>query len=395
MQYRPFGKLDFKVSALGFGAMRLPVKDQRVDEDEAARMLHFAVEAGCNYVDTAWPYHDGQSEEFLGRALKDGYRDKVKLATKLPSWEVKRAADFDRFLDAQLARLQTDSLDVYLLHSLGKDSWARLDSLGVLDWAERARRAGKFRYLGFSFHDDLDAFKTVVDAYDWDMCQIQYNYMDAENQAGAAGLRYAAAKNIAVVIMEPLLGGRLTTPPPPITALWESGPGQRSPAAWALAWLWDQPEVACVLSGMSAMDQVRENVALADAARPHSLTPDERALIERVSGEYRKLIVIPCTNCRYCQPCPHHVDIPANIGAYNDGVMYHNPGAARGWYGWARYAHETQKIYPHDIRAASCAQCGECDGKCPQGIPVSSWMPVIHKVLGEGEAFVSSPPASL
>ncbi|MBN2353378.1 MAG: aldo/keto reductase [Spirochaetales bacterium] len=390
MHYRPFGKLDFQVSALGFGAMRLPVKNHRVDEDESDRMLRFAVEAGCNYVDTAWPYHDGQSEEFLGRALKGGLRQKVKLATKLPSWEVKKADDFDRFLDAQLARLQTDALDFYLLHSLGKDSWEKLSSLGALDWAEKARKAGKFRYLGFSFHDDLDAFKTVIDACDWDMCQIQYNYMDVESQAGAAGLRYAAAKNIAVVVMEPLLGGRLTTPPPSVQSIWNDGGKKRTPAAWALDWLWDQPEVACVLSGMSTMDQVRENVALAGVSRTNSLTQDECALIGRVREEYRKLIVIPCTNCRYCQPCPHHVDIPGNIGAYNDGVMYHNPGAARGWYGWAKYAHETQKIFPHDVRAESCAQCGECDAKCPQSIPISAWMPVIHKVLGEGGDYVTS-----
>jgi predicted aldo/keto reductase-like oxidoreductase len=235
-------------------SVSLPEKDHRVDEREAERMLRYAIDRGCNYVDTAWPYHGGQSEEFLGRALQGEHRRKVKLATKLPSWEVKDAADFDRFLVAQLKRLRTDALDFYLLHSLGKDSWKKLKGLGILDRAEKARRAGKFRWLGFSFHDDLAAFKTIIDAYDWDICQIQYNFMDVENQAGAPGLQYAAAKNIAVVIMEPLLDGRLSFPPPAVQAVWDSSPRKRSPVGWALDWLWDQPEVACVLSGMSTLN---------------------------------------------------------------------------------------------------------------------------------------------
>jgi predicted aldo/keto reductase-like oxidoreductase len=390
MQYRPFGQLDFQVSALGFGAMRLPVKDNRIDEPEAGRMLHAAIEAGCNYVDTAWPYHGGQSEEFLGRALSGGWRQKVKLATKLPSWEVKSADDFDRFLDAQLKRLQTDHLDFYLLHSLGKDSWKKLESLGVLEWAEKAMKQGRFRHLGFSFHDDAAAFATIIDAYDWAMCQIQYNYMDVENQAGLRGLRRAAAKNIAVVVMEPLLGGRLCTPPPVIQNIWDASAKKRGPVGWALDWLWDQPEVSCVLSGMSTMEQVKENIELGGKARAGSFTDEERSLVEHARTEYRQLIVIPCTACKYCLPCPHHVDIPGNINAYNDGVMFNNPGAARGWYGWVKYAHETTKIFAHDVRAACCAQCGECDDKCPQKIPIRAWMPVIDKTLGEGGEFVVS-----
>ena len=324
MQYRPFGSLDFRVSALGFGAMRLPQKDGEIDEAEATRMLHYAIDHGVNYVDTAYPYHGGESEAFLGRALKGGYREKVKLATKLPSWLVQTAADFDRYLNEQLKRLDLDYVDFYLLHSLNKDFWRKLRGLDVFEWAEKARAAGRFRYLGFSFHDDYETFKEIVDAYDWPMCQIQYNYMDVENQAGMKGLKYAAAKGMAVVIMEPLLGGKLVAPPSPVQAIWDEAPRKRTPAAWALAWLWNQPEVSVVLSGMSTMAQVEENVALAASSRVGMLTPEELALYDRVQAAYRELVVIPCTNCRYCLPCPQGVDIPANFNP-NFEPINHRP----------------------------------------------------------------------
>jgi predicted aldo/keto reductase-like oxidoreductase len=391
MRYRPFGKLDFKVSALGFGAMRLPTKEGKVDMEESTRMLRTAIDRGVNYVDTAWPYHGGESETFVGRALKDGYREKVKVATKMPCWEVKSAADFDKYLDAQLKRLDLPFLDFYLLHSLNKDSWPKMRDLGVIPWAEKAMKDGRFRHLAFSFHDDYDAFKKIIDAYDWPMCQIQYNYMDVENGATRKGLEYAASKGIAVVVMEPLLGGRLVKPPAPIQSLWDGAAVKRSPAGWALEWLWSQGGVSTVLSGMSAMDQVRENLDLADVSRVGSLSAEELALVDRVRERYRGLIVIPCTNCRYCMPCAQHVDIPGNFGAYNDGIMYDKPNDARGTYGWWKYAYEVQHMNAHDVRAAACIQCGECEEKCPQKIPISSWMPVIHSVLGEGKPWVKSP----
>ena len=390
MQYRPFGRLDFRVSALGFGAMRLPRKDGEIDEAEATRMLRYAIDHGVNYVDTAYPYHGGQSEVFLGRALKGGYREKVKLATKLPSWLVKTAEDFDRYLDEQLKRLDLDYVDFYLLHSLNKGSWPKLRELGVLRWAEKAMAAGRFRYLGFSFHDDYETFKGIVDDYDWPMCQIQYNYMDVENQAGMKGLKYAANRGLAVVIMEPLLGGKLVAPPPSVQAIWEEAPQKRTPAAWALAWLWHQPEVSVVLSGMSTMAQVEENVALAASSRVGMLTPEELALYDRVRAAYRELVAIPCTNCRYCLPCPQGVDIPANFNTYNEGIMYDKPENARGQYHWWQHAYEVQKTMEQDIRAAHCVGCGTCEAKCPQGIPISKWMPVIHAVLGEGKPFVKN-----
>jgi predicted aldo/keto reductase-like oxidoreductase len=383
MQYRQFGKLDFQVSALGFGAMRLPTKDDEIEVVEATEMLHYAIDNGVNYVDTAYPYHGGSSETFLGDALKGGYRDKVKLATKMPSWEIKTADDFDKYLDIQLGRLQVDHVDFYLLHGLNKERWPKLRDLGVREWAEKAIAAGRFRHLAFSFHDDYDTFEQIVDEYDWPMCQIQYNYMDVENQAGTKGLRYAASKGIAVVIMEPLLGGKLVGPPPSIQAMWDSAATERTPVEWALRWLWNQPEVSVVLSGMSAMPQVKENVALAEASGIGTVSADELALHDQVRAKYQELTAIPCTNCGYCMPCPQGVDIPGNFGTYNEGIMYDKPDAARGQYGWWKFAYEEQGILDHDVRAAQCIQCGECQDKCPQGIPISEWMPVIHGALGE------------
>jgi predicted aldo/keto reductase-like oxidoreductase len=389
MQYRRFGKLDFQVSALGFGAMRLPTVDDKIDETEATKMIHYAIDHGVNYVDTAYPYHGGTGEAFVGRALKGGYREKVRLATKLPSWEVQTAADFDKYLNIQLERLQLDYVDFYLLHSLNKNAWPKLRDLGVREWAEHAIAAGRFHYLGFSFHDDYDTFKQIVDEYEWPMCQIQYNYMGVEHQAGAKGLHYAASKGLAVVIMEPLLGGKLVAPPQSIQSMWDSAGNGRTPAAWGLQWLWNQPEVSVVLSGMSALEQVEENIALAGASGIGALTVEELALYDQVRARYQGLTAIPCTNCKYCMPCPQGVDIPANLGTYNDGLMYDKPDAAHGQYGWWKFAYEEQGIFDHDIRAAQCIQCGECETKCPQSIPISEWMPVIHRVLGENQPYVT------
>jgi predicted aldo/keto reductase-like oxidoreductase len=277
------------------------------------------------------------------------------------------------------------------LHSLNKDAWPKLRDLGVREWAEQAIADGRFRYLGFSFHDDYDAFKQIVDEYDWPMCQIQYNYMDVENQAGTRGLQYAASKGIAVVIMEPLLGGKLVGPPPLIQAAWDSAAEKRTPAAWALEWLWNQPKVSVVLSGMSALAQVEENVALAGVSGTGTLTPDELALYDQVRDKYQELVVIPCTDCKYCMPCLQGVDIPGNFTNYNDGIMYDKPDAARWQYGWWKLAYEEHGIFDHDVRAAQCIQCGECEEKCPQSIPISEWMPVIHQVLGENGPYVTEP----
>src|SRR4030042_3942727 len=260
MRYLKFGKLDWKASVLGFGAMRLPLTSRNpadVNEPESIRMIRYAVDHGVNYVDTAYPYHLGNGEPVVGRALLHGYRDKVKLATKLPFWMVSSLEDCDRCLNEQLERLQTNHIDFYLLHGLNKEWWPRLRDLGVLRWAEKAMAQDRFGHLGFSFHDDFEVFKDIVDGYDnWTLCQIQYNYMDVAYQAGIKGLKYASDKGLAVVIMEPLRGGQLSKEPPPaeVARLWASTQQKRTPTEWALQWVWNHSEVSLVLSGMTAME---------------------------------------------------------------------------------------------------------------------------------------------
>ena len=375
MQYRTFGRLDWQPSALGFGAMRLPVLDDdmgKIDEPEATRMIRYAIDHGVNYVDTAYPYHRGTSEAAVGRALQGGYREQVRLATKMPCWLVKEPADFDRYLNEQLERLQTAFLDFYLLHSLDKNHWPQVRDLGVLAWAERALVDGRIRHLGFSFHDGYDLFQEIVDTSDiWTFCQIQYNYMDEEEQAGRKGLQYAASKGLAVVVMEPIRGGQLTQPPDSVAALWSTAPRLRTPADWALQWVWNQPEVSLLLSGMSTMEQVVENIASAGRSGPGTLTADELALVGRVRDAYRSLIPIPCTDCEYCQPCPNEVNIPGIFQVYNEGVMYDQPERARMFYNW---------IKP-EARADRCTECGECEAKCPQQIEIIEWLKKAREYL--------------
>lgn len=369
MRYRTFGRLNWKPSALGFGAMRLPIVDgdsKSIDEPLAQRMVRWAIDQGVNYVDTAYPYHGGNSERLLGKALADGYRERVKLATKLPSWLIKTRGDFDRYFDEQLERLQTNRIDFYLLHGLGAERWASLRDLRVLEWAERTMSDGRIDHLGFSFHDTFEAFQGIVDAYDsWTFCQIQYNYMDTDYQAGTRGLKYAADRGLAIVVMEPIRGGQLARPPAAeIAALWDGAPHRRTPADWALQWVWDQPEVSVVLSGMSTMAQVRENVGSASVSGAGSLTDAERTLFEVVRHAYRDLIPIACTGCGYCQPCPSGVSIPQILGLYNDASMYNDGDGSRNRYRWMDEAQ----------RAGSCAKCGACESQCPQKLPIREWL---------------------
>ena len=388
MQYRSFGSLDFEVSALGFGAMRLPVIEGEIDETEATRMIHYAVDHGVNFIDTAYVYHNGTSESFVGKALKDGYREKIKLTTKLPSWDVKSKADFDRFLDEQLRRLDVEYLDFYLLHSMNKKRWIELRDLGILDWAEKAMADGYFRHLGFSFHDDTEAFKQIIDDYSWAMCLVQYNYMDINNQAGREGVQYAADKGVAVAVMEPLLGGNLASRPESVQTVWDKVATRRTPVEWALHWLWNQPEVSTVLSGMSTMEQVKENVAYAAASRVGILTPEELALFDEARVIHESLTAIPCTECGYCKPCPSGVDITENISLYNDAVKYEMLEACSKRYRWWENAYKTNPMFEEKIQAANCTSCGECEEKCPQSIPISRWMETIDDVLGKGKPVV-------
>ncbi|OGS56093.1 MAG: aldo/keto reductase [Euryarchaeota archaeon RBG_19FT_COMBO_56_21] len=382
MEYRKFGKLDWKASALGFGCMRLPTKDGkpmsgRIDQEKATRMIRNAIDHGVNYIDTAYPYHHGKSEAFVGRVLTSGYRERVKLATKSPVWLIKKPKHFDKYLDEQLARLRTDRIDFYLFHALNKKVWEKtIVKHKLLDRAERAREDGKIVHLGFSFHDDFAAFKKIVDGHDrWDICQIQYNYMDTENQAGTKGLRYAASKSLGVVIMEPLLGGRLANPPRTIMEIMKSDRKMRSPADLALQWIWNQPEVSLVLSGMNTLGQVRGNIRSASASGVRSFGALDLKLIDRIKKKYREMVPIPCTECSYCMPCPNGVDIPRNFEVYNNGYIHEDMRTARNTY---------ERFVPKKNRASACAQCKRCERKCPQKIPISEWMPRVHAILSGG-----------
>jgi hypothetical protein len=384
MQYRSFGSSGWKVSALGFGCMRLPTLDgapqsERIDEVQTLRMIRLAIDRGVNYVDTAYPYHNGASETVLGRALRDGYRAKVKLVTKSPVWMIKQAADFDVLLDAQLKRLGTDHLDDYLLHALNASRWKAMLDLGVLPRAEAAVKDGRIGGLGFSFHDRYEVFRDILNGYDrWALCQIQYNYLDIENQAGTKGLKDAAAKGIPVVVMEPLLGGRLSKPPQAVREAFDGFPVKRTPSEWALQWVWDKPEASVLLSGMSTIGQVEENLESAGRSGVHSLTAEEAGLIDRVRLIYRDKVLVPCTNCGYCLPCPSGVNIPQNFELYNDGFIHESPVYSRAVY--ARFLTAEQ-------RANACTQCGVCLEKCPQNIAIGDELLKVNAVLGEGRPY--------
>ena len=376
MKYRKFGSSDFQVSVLGFGCMRFPTQSSQpgdIDEGKAASMLDYAIERGVNYLDTAYPYHAGESEPFLGRFLQGKHRDRVKLATKLPCWKVEAEADLDRLLNEQLDRLRTERIDFYLLHALHAKGWKKMSSLNVLSWLERAQQDGRIGLVGFSFHDQYPAFKEIIDDYQgWDFCQIQYNYMDQDYQAGRKGMKYAAQKGLAVVVMEPIRGGQLVDPPPRVQKIWDRSPIRRTPAAWALQWLWDQPEIALVLSGMSEMSHVVENVREAERAEAGLLSGEEHAVLEQVRQAYQELALIPCTGCEYCLPCPEGVGIPRILEIYNEGQMFGKPETARQAY--------SQRL-SEPKRADRCLRCGECEESCPQSIQIMDWLERIHHDL--------------
>ena len=378
MLYRKFGQTAEKVSILGFGCMRFPTigdDDSRIDEERAAKMLRYAIDRGVNYIDTAYPYHRGMSEPFVGKVLEGGYREKVYLATKLPSWLVKSREDMDRYLDEQLERLRTDYIDFYLVHGLNRDFWESVKKNGIFDFLDSALRDGRIRYAGFSFHDDLEVFKEIVDSYPWTFCQIQFNYMDEDYQAGKEGLMYAASKNLGIVVMEPLRGGSLVSSvPPEVQEVWDSAKTVRSPAEWGFRYLWDYPEISVVLSGMSDLEQVKENVRVADDGFPNSLNEAEKAVIARAREIYESRMRVRCTGCRYCMPCPEGVNIPQNFKHLNNAAMFDDPAGARKTY---------RVLVPRDRWASNCTECGQCEEKCPQKIPIRKMLKEVVSLFEE------------
>lgn len=383
MKYRTIPNMKWKPSALGFGAMRLPViggNQGNVDIPEAVRMIRYAIDQGVNYLDTAYFYHAGNAEQAVAEALKNGYREKIKLATKFPARYVKSGADFDRAFQEQLERLKTDRIDFYLLHGLNRNGFERLKGMGILPWLESMVAKGKLGYLGFSFHDEYEVFKQIVDVWDnWTFCQVQFNYMDVEYQAGRRGIEYAASKGLGVMIMEPLRGGQLAKKPPEaVAAAWGAALQNRSQVEWAFRWLWNYPEISLVLSGMSTIDQVKDNVDIAARAGDSKLSPEELALVERVRAAYKEVSPIPCTGCRYCMPCPNGVEIPVIFKIYNEMAMYNDPRMARLRYNGGPWGVKAEQD------AHNCQECGQCAPLCPQNIPIPDWLKKAHEALKPG-----------
>ncbi len=381
MLYRSIGKTGVEASILGFGCMRLPViggKPDQIDYPAATELLHYAIDNGVNYVDTAYFYHGkdfgskGESEPFVGEALSGGWRERVNLATKLPVFILKAREDMDRFLAEQLERLQTDHLDFYLLHGLNGDSFDRVVSLGVFEFLDKAREQGLIRFPAFSYHGTAEDFRRVVDAYDWAFAQIQYNYVDTTYQAGLEGLRYAADKGIGVVVMEPLKGGKLADKAPDVLRdAFASVDSTRTPADWALRYVWDDPGVSVVLSGMNAMEQLAENLALAENGLANSLTAAEHEAYETARNVMRARIKADCTECRYCQPCPSGVDIPEVLAAYNSAAVWDTPNAWLTGYTMIKG------------KAGLCTECGQCEEVCPQGLPIPQLMAECKAMFGQ------------
>lgn len=384
MQYREIKKNGEKLSVLGYGAMRFPTKGSKIDEELASKQLYSAIDSGVNYIDTAYPYHNGKSESFLGKALaKDGYREKVKIATKLPHWSTGSKADMDKILDEQLKKLQTDYIDYYLIHALNGDSWEKCKNKGVIEFLDDALAKGKIKYAGFSFHGAAEDFNKIVDDYDWVFCQIQYNYLDTENQAGTAGLEYAASKDIAVMVMEPLRGGNLAkTPPKEVKAVWNKAEIKRSPAEWSLKWIWNHPEVTLVLSGMNNDEHIRENMRVADETPPNSMTELELSLVSEAAETFRRVMRVGCTSCQYCMPCPKGVNIPSCFEMYNSYHTFGDKGSK------FMYLIMNGGIGKEATFASQCVNCGLCVKKCPQNIAIPE---ELAKVKKDMEGFFTKP----
>lgn len=391
MNYRKMGTLDWKVSALGFGCMRLPKRRfnrLRANTNESIRLIRYGIDLGINYIDTAWLYHLGDSEKILGQALQNGYRERVHLATKLPMFLVRKTEDFDHYLHKQLERLQTTHLDVYLFHNLNGSQFEKVKRLELMDKMMEAKKKGLIHHIGFSFHDTFPVLKEIIDYADWNIVQIQYNYMDIGIQATTEGLAYAYSKGMAVVIMEPLKGGRLANPPSEALELMKSAKLPRSPVDWALQFLWNRPEVSVVLSGMGSKQMVDENCASADQSGINHLNKEEKEIITQLADIYRRRILISCTTCEYCMPCPEGVNIPQNFAILNnismDNSRFQQWQLKKAYKKLAGSKAKLDRKNPNG-NAAICTACGTCLEKCPQKINIPAELKRVDAILGKGE----------
>ena len=311
----------------------------------------------------------GRASRYLGKALKGGYREKVKVATKLPTWKVLTREDMDAYLNKQIEKLGVERIDYYLVHALTGSSWERLVSLGAVDFLNKALSDGRIGNAGFSYHGLPEEFAPIVDSYPWTFCQIQYNYLDEKNQAGTAGLKHAAKMGLGVIVMEPLRGGNLglATPPPEVQKIWDESKTARTPAEWALRWVWNHPEVTVVLSGMNEEDHIRENIRVAESANANSMSPEELKIVERARDKYQELLKVNCTGCGYCMPCSSDVLIPGCFELYNKMHMFGDEEGVRFFYA-ARMAGLVSN--GPTTFASQCVECGECMEKCPQHLPI-------------------------
>ena len=383
MRYRKLGKTNVDASVLGFGAMRLPMIGAQspmagfdpnvpIDEVEATKMIHHALEQGVNYFDTAYGYHGGQSETFVGKVLRE-HRSKVMIATKLPVWNLEKPEDLERIFSEQLQKLQTDYLDVYLIHGIGATTWEKVKKLGGLEFMDKLISSGRIRFAGFSFHDELQVFKEIIDAYDWSLCQIQFNFYDQDYQAGREGLAYAAARNIGVVIMEPLRGGKVVDKiPPEIQTIWDSAPSKKSPVEWAMRWIWNFEGVSTVLTGASSLAQLKDHTRIVKDASADSLSPAELAVFDKVRAAYRKMLRIDCTGCGYCMKCPNGVNIPQNFAMYNDAYLFHSIEQNAFFY---------NSMLTPDEKASGCLDCLTCVEKCPQKINIPEELKKVRELF--------------
>ncbi len=376
MKYRKMPKSEDQISSLGFGCMRFPVTaDGLIDEDRSLELLNYAYDNGVNYFDTAYPYHGGNSEPLVGKFLSAHPRKSILLATKQPCWLIKEAKDMDRYLEEQLEKLNTDYIDYYLLHALNRKSWPKMKKLKVIKFLEDAQKKGKIRHIGFSFHDNYPTFKKIVDSYDWTFCQIQFNYLDTTYQAGRNGYELAVKRSMGVIAMEPLRGGKLVHPiPPEISKIWSKHKPGISMAENALKWVWDHEGISTILSGMSDLEQLIQNLAYCDAASSNSLSPEDHKLYMKVRRAYLKRIAVLCSECRYCMPCPSGVAIPDCFGMYNEAMMFNSADRAQ---------KEYTLFIPESARAGNCTNCGACLSKCPQQINIPAELNKVRDLLGQ------------
>lgn len=352
-------KLGVEVSMLGFGCMRFPTKEGKIDEVMAEKMIDDAYKAGINYFDTAYPYHDGASEPFVGKVLEKYPRDSYFLATKLPCWEIKTLEDAKAMFDKQLQRTGKEYIDFYLLHALHKERWETMRDLGVVEYLEEKKAEGKIRFLGFSFHDEYEAFEEIINYKDWDFCQIQLNYMDTEEQAGMKGYELTVEKNVPLVIMEPVKGGLLANLPESVTAPMKEANSEKSIPSFALRWVASLPNVKVVLSGMSDEAQVTDNLSTFTDFVP--LSDQEQTAVETVAKDLANRVNNGCTGCKYCMPCPAGVNIPENFRIWNRFGIYENAGDLK--WNWGMNFKEEEK-------ALNCIKCGKCEGVCPQKLSI-------------------------